>query len=845
MSHKKRHSLKLGDAAPKWIDQDLDAVLAGSKQTARLSGQTIPSEPRQKGYLAVYPVVQLLGMDDMRVERSISPLLWLDVEPDVNDPQSVDVIEGSLTLNLRLLSALSGLPEADERLRGLVQKLENSSLAKPQRRWLKRKLAQLAPSVDWRALDSAPKPMSRTRLFSMSSEYALDCCFATAFYQHEMVSAHDDAILNEVEEAIQRAQESPTLQSLLHSENRAVLSKASHWRFSPSMTRQQHAILERFKHLPLTFVSGAPGTGKSFLLAAAAITLAAKGNSALIVTHSVSARDQIADFIHELGEGLIPSLRSCGGGELNLLKQQLRQHLNAPSFDEKLVIKMEQNLAQSAAAREESMRYFSACLAEHSNSDNSLLDTMRAWFSTAESKPKASLQTLLGAQTEMENRYRTDFTQYLSAAYHTASQRAVSEHRAPLSQHLKTSEFIKRQAQDMELPQAVWSCYLAVCPIWILDVASLHRILPFKPALFDSVFVDEAHLLDAALALPALYRGKRALVAVDTFSAHSAATKTQLNTNTLWHLISTSASPVLHETLSEAYRTLDHCQFENTTPKDDAAQLMHAMQTSSTRWHFTRGATWNGRYNLEESRELLLSIRHYYAASLEESRPRTIGITSPFQHQVEHLKRTAQDVLPLFAYERHKILIDSPDVFQGTERDIVICSLGIDADANIQYLRRLDQPRLLNGIFTRARHELHIFASFHPQDLVPRHLIRRIYEAQEIQSISWELPLLAQLRRKGYTVRGGSALRGLQVDFIVELDERCVGAFALGPGTPPLEMIERRLCHARQSQIPVFIFTVKDDGMAHETLVASFEEWFIAQQPLERCRFNLGNASRE
>ncbi len=213
------------------------------------------------------------------------------------------------------------------------------------------------------------------------------------------------------------------------------------------------------------------------------------------------------------------------------------------------------------------------------------------------------------------------------------------------------------------------------------------------------------------------------------------------------------------------------------------------------------------------------------------SNPPTIGIVSPFTSQIECLQRAAQDILPLFAYERHQILIATPDAFRGLERDIILCSLAITDDARIQSVRTLDGAALFNLLLTRAKYRAHFFASFNPLSLAPRHVLRRIYEAslqdtnQHVAPMSTEW--VERLTRGGYTLLSEPDLMGLQVDCVITRDERLCGCFWLDSAKDRSHVnLATRLAHARHCHIPVFVFSAHRHAVSSETRLEQFNAWF-------------------
>ena len=56
---------------------------------------------------------------------------------------------------------------------------------------------------------------------------------------------------------------------------------------------------------------------------------------------------------------------------------------------------------------------------------------------------------------------------------------------------------------------------LAIFPVWASKDNFLSNILPLKPGMFDCVIIDEASFCRANSAIPALYRGKHAVIIGD------------------------------------------------------------------------------------------------------------------------------------------------------------------------------------------------------------------------------------------------------------------------------------------------------------------------------------------
>ena len=127
-------------------------------------------------------------------------------------------------------------------------------------------------------------------------------------------------------------------------------------------------------------------------------------------------------------------------------------------------------------------------------------------------------------------------------------------------------------------------------------------------------------------------------------------------------------------------------------------------QTSST-----------GKFNETEATvivELLLSIRKIYEENGIQFDPGNIGIIAPYRNQIALIRhRLSESDLQ----DSEKIMIDTVERFQGSQRDVIILSFCVNNPGQLDYLTNLNHDgtvdRKLNVAITRARHQLFLIGN--------------------------------------------------------------------------------------------------------------------------------------
>jgi hypothetical protein len=121
--------------------------------------------------------------------------------------------------------------------------------------------------------------------------------------------------------------------------------------------------------------------------------------------------------------------------------------------------------------------------------------------------------------------------------------------------------------------------------------------------------------------------------------------------------------------------------------------------------------------NRSEVDEVMRQIARYDTAGAT-----SIGVVSPFRPQADAIEEAILAAYGPEEIERLGLRAGTVHAFQGSERDVIIASLAIDAEPNGGSLSFLQDPNLFNVLVTRAKREMVIVTSV-DQESLPRGLL--------------------------------------------------------------------------------------------------------------------------
>ena len=262
--------------------------------------------------------------------------------------------------------------------------------------------------------------------------------------------------------------------------------------------------------------------------------------------------------------------------------------------------------------------------------------------------------------------------------------------------------------------------------------------LPFDPAFFDLVVIDEASQCDIASALPLLFRAKRAVIIGDPLqlkhvstvapqedrlilSAHGLADGRAAWAYSVNSLFDLARSLCRHEdivNLRDHHRShRDIIGFSNRHFYRGALRIatdheaLHRPPHSgpAVRWLDVRGKVMRpsrgGAVNAIEAQAVVNRVRKLVA---DEGYTGSIGVVTPFRAQANRIRTLAQqDPAISGRLAALQFVVDTVHGFQGDERDVIFFSPVVSAGINESTLRFLkNHSNLFNVAITRARSEL-------------------------------------------------------------------------------------------------------------------------------------------
>lgn len=530
------------------------------------------------------------------------------------------------------------------------------------------------------------------------------------------------------------------------------------------LSQAQERAVRAARSSVLSLLIGPPGTGKSFTLAAIALDLVARDQTVLLATRTPQALDVLQEKVNALLG--MPGLVMRGGRKG--YRRELRDYLEyltrgapgLPTFDEKtvrdnqkLLSRAEKRLRTCECRLKASLTRATGLgdlLVRKEEGGLGMMDSVRwevvsRWdrcfpptWGLMEQYRTLTMERvrLLGEQLRISLRRRVD--------------RAVHSHRQDFMAFIRALRARRSSRQESYLDAVDLPILLSALPVWLVDTGGLHRVFPLTDGLFDQVLLDEATQADLATCLPALQRGKRAMVAGDPKQLRHVSFLSRHRQRVLAerHGVSDDEMQTLDYraislidrveqavTSGEAVVSLDEhfrsrpplIGFPNQRFYRGSLKVMTAVPgrpednvLTILRVDGTRGRDGVNQAEVDAAVNLVEAVVDTESAAPAAS---TIGVLSPFRDQTEALrerleKRFSPDVL-----QRHAVRIGTPYAFQGEERDTMILSFAVDSESPAASLRYLNREDVFNVSITRARDRQVLLLSFDPSGLGANHLL--------------------------------------------------------------------------------------------------------------------------
>lgn len=374
-----------------------------------------------------------------------------------------------------------------------------------------------------------------------------------------------------------------------------------------------------------------------------------------------------------------------------------------------------------------------------------------------------------------------------------------------------------------------------LAPCVLMSPLSIAQYLPAGQSTFDVVIFDEASQITTWDAVGAIARGKQSIIVGDPkqlpptnfFGRSDDEEESDDATGMLGDMpsildeVATAGIPTRR--LNWHYRSRDEAliafsnhfyydgglvTFPAPTTNSDAVQL-HKIDGT-----YARGA---GRTNFEEAKAIVSLIRKRLTAWVKlpiEDRPTLGVITFNVQQQglildlLDQMRRSHSQLEWFFADDREEpVIVKNLENIQGDERDVMLFSITFAADTagrltmNFGALNSDGGEKRLNVAVTRARSELHVFASInHDQIDLSKTRARGVRDLKTFLDYAergsaalaarnegslgpaeniFEEAIAAAFNAKGWEVRTQIGVSGFRIDLGVVNPDRA-GAFLAG-----------------------------------------------------------------
>lgn len=523
----------------------------------------------------------------------------------------------------------------------------------------------------------------------------------------------------------------------------------------------QKKVLENSLKYAKSIVIGPPGTGKSFTIANVAIDHVLQEKSVLIVSKTDEAVDVVLDKLDELGmrsAAMRPGKRSYAREIRKRIKVMLMQtykegfeHRTTKSRQAawRLGKELGELEKQFHAVVENELKWGN--LLYKSRDNQGIIAKLKKRYIKWKQKSVVPNWEIAANYYEKKNSLLKNHQQLALFGYEEQLNCFLRSHRKHLSGFLEAINAFSLTKQEKLFKTLDFSQILKTFPIWLCKLSDLNEGLPLQKDLFDLVVVDEASQVDLASIMPALYRAKKLLVVGDPnqlrhFSFVSGAQQKGIQRKL-------GIDGLKSELL--AYRDksiLDIC-FEQSLSNDEVVFLDEHFRGNEQLLSFSNHEFYGGQLKIMKSLpvhkyqsvwieqcggerstagineveidRIFQAIRDIRATRYMTETPTTIGVLSPYRNQMERIIERMQLELGADVINEHKIMVGTPYLFQGNERDVIIISWCMDEQTHPSAIRYLDHPQVFNVTVTRAKRKVINLISFNPNFLNPDMLLKR------------------------------------------------------------------------------------------------------------------------
>ncbi|WP_444944541.1 DEAD/DEAH box helicase [Microbulbifer sp. ZKSA006] len=588
------------------------------------------------------------------------------------------------------------------------------------------------------------------------------------------------------------------------------------------LSSAQESALENAARFPLSLVSGPPGTGKSFTIAAMVIDRVLHGESVLVVSKTPQALDVVRDklrdeygltqgYVHRGERGFIPSLKAHldsllkeGVGPLGENPSQLRKAVKRAYRDlgglERRFAKALRLARFIGAGRlaQWVVRYIGRLFANR-------LSVKSLWESQ-------------GAIDSQRRHFESLASQYLNSYRREKLRSLLEKSRGILSQFNQALRSRTSKVQAERFARTDMGVVLQAFPIWLVEADELSEVLPLLPAMFDLVIFDEATQCDIASSLPALFRAERAVIVGDGKQLRHVSFLSRKRQLAIWQgvmgdtdlptrlgyrdqslldlvsdMIPTQRAVVM---LDEHFRSHPELiAFSNHAFYSERLKIMRArpkpLPQSALEFHQLPGRRGKNGRNPVERDWVIAQLKVHFERYVGAAIPPSVGVLSPYRDQADYLEGELSKVFSAQQLQSFSVRVATPYGFQGEERDLMLISMAIDSQSlrAASYLNRAD---MFNVAITRAKEKQLVALSIEPKALPSSNLLRRYaefshfvagHQAGEKAVCHFATEVSQLLTQQEIPHWVGFPVAGQVVDVVCLVGGRCIGIDLIGyPG---------------------------------------------------------------
>lgn len=686
-----------------------------------------------------------------RKKKVCAPLLLIPVSlsEDTEYPYLKPDLTG-ISVNKGFFQSISAVDDDDlESIAEIIGTVGETHIGFDQVAAIEKTLARRYPEVKTEDLLLFPEVLNESQLKAPTKEFEVVSAIGFCVLRK---SKNTVSVLKELEALAETSSTelAPSIRQLLGGE---TFSTSLLNRFNAVPAALNHAQLKALKNAdshPLSTIIGPPGTGKSYTIAAAAISAVYHGESVLITSAKNQAVDVVQQKIEEAFE--IPNIciRSGGKGDY---KNQLKEHIDnllsniGVQFTRKDKVMTKNRAAVDLMYRiEEKEKSYREDALKAQQLGEKLSQPRHPWVMKwkryRERKRAPERRPFWRTLGELEQLYpqrKKLLKELIQLRYKYLLWETVRDYRNDLRTFSKAIRARTIQTRDERFAQVKFDRLKNAFPVWLVNLSEVGQVLPMTQELFDLVIIDEASQCDMATALPLLQRAKRAVICGDPKQLRHvsflSARKTKLlaqklalseqevekfnfrNKSLLDLVLETTDDSESISFLNEHFRSSPKIiDFSNQQFYGGNIHLMtegtHLVADESVKLHPIEGTRIEG-INTAEAEYILDQIKALATSEQElgAEEKSSIGVLSPFRDQVNHLYEVLNQGLAGELIAGHNLRIGTAHSFQGEERDIMFLSFAIDNEAHPTAIRHLNRADVFNVSITRARVLQHVVYS--------------------------------------------------------------------------------------------------------------------------------------